>query len=131
MALTDGRTPIVLTTLTSHVEQLGLLLSAYCRNVITLVGTESMKEKRKKMERLAVLPSEEPLVIVATGRYVGEGFDYPRLDTLFLVSPISWKGIVAQYAGRCTVSIMERQMFAFMITLTFTSHCVTVCTSAG
>lgn len=100
MALADGRTPIVLTTLTSHVERLGLLLSVYCRHVITLVGSESMKEKREKIERLAALPPEEPLVIVATGRYVGEGFDYPRLDTLFLVSPVSWKGIVAQYAGR-------------------------------
>ena len=100
MVLADGRTPIVLTALTSHVERLGLLLSVYCRHVITLVGAESMKEKREKMERLAALPPEEPLVIVATGRYVGEGFDYPRLDTLFLVSPVSWKGIVAQYAGR-------------------------------
>lgn len=48
MALADGRTPIVLTTLTSHVERLGLLLSVYCRHVITLVGSESMKEKRER-----------------------------------------------------------------------------------
>ena len=98
--LAVGRSPIVLTTLTSHVEQLSQLLSTCCKNIITLVGSESMKDKRQKMERLAELSPKEPLVIVATGRYVGEGFDYPRLDTLFLVSPVSWKGIIAQYAGR-------------------------------
>lgn len=52
------------------------------------------------MEQLQSFPSSEPLLIVATGKYVGEGFDYARLDTLFLVSPVAWKGIVAQYAGR-------------------------------
>ena len=52
------------------------------------------------MERLQSIPLSEPLIIVATGKYVGEGFDYARLDTLFLVSPVAWKGIVAQYAGR-------------------------------
>lgn len=52
------------------------------------------------MERLDAIPGEESVVIVATGKYVGEGFDYPRLDTLFLALPIAWKGKVAQYAGR-------------------------------
>jgi phosphatidylserine/phosphatidylglycerophosphate/cardiolipin synthase-like enzyme len=52
------------------------------------------------MEHLQSIPANEPLVIVATGKYVGEGFDFPRLDTLMLAIPVSWKGIVAQYAGR-------------------------------
>lgn len=99
-ALQDGRTPIVLTTLTAHVEVLATMISAHCHHVISLVGSESMKEKRVKMEQLQSILPTEPMVIVATGRYVGEGFDYPRLDTLFLALPVSWKGIVAQYAGR-------------------------------
>ncbi len=52
------------------------------------------------MEQLQSIPSSEPIIIVAIGKYVGAGFDYARLDTLFLVSPVAWKGIVAQYAGR-------------------------------
>ena len=52
------------------------------------------------MERLQAVKPEEPLVVIATGKYVGEGFDCPRLDTLFLSMPIAWKGTVAQYAGR-------------------------------
>ena len=98
--LKEGRSPIILTNLTAHVETLANALTPHCKHVITLVGSESAKEKRQKMEYLQNLPSSEPLVIVATGKYVGEGFDYPRLDTLFLALPVSWKGIIAQYAGR-------------------------------
>ena len=98
--LKEGRSPIILTNRTSHVATLAELLKPHCPNVITLIGSESTKEKRQKMEQLQSITSSEPLVIVATGKYVGEGFDYARLDTLFLVSPVAWKGIVAQYAGR-------------------------------
>ena len=98
--LKEGRSPIILTSRTSHVALLAELLQPHCHNVITLVGSYSTKEKREKMEQLQSIPPSESLVIVATGKYIGEGFDYARLDTLFLVSPIAWKGIVAQYAGR-------------------------------
>ena len=99
-AIKEERCPIVLTSLTAHVETLASALIPHCKHVITLVGSESAKEKHLKMEYLQNIPSSEPLVIVATGKYVGEGFDYPRLDTLFLALPVSWKGIIAQYAGR-------------------------------
>ena len=99
-AIVEGRTPIVLTSLTSHVRVLADMLLPYADNVITLVGADSTKEKRCAMERLQNIPVTESLVIVATGKYIGEWFDYPRLDTLFLALPISWKGNIAQYAGR-------------------------------
>ena len=99
-ALKKGRSPIILTSRTAHVETLAGLLKPHCSNVITLVGSESTKEKRQKMEQLQFIPPSEPLVIVATGKYVGEGFDYARLDTLFLASPIAGKNMVNQYTGR-------------------------------
>ena len=95
-----GRTPIILTNRTSHVTLLAEKLKTTILNVITLTGSGSTKEKREGLQRLQTISPSEPLVIVATGKYVGEGFDYPRLDTLFLALPISWKGLVAQYAGR-------------------------------
>ena len=100
LALKQGRTPIVLTERKEHVISLAERLSGCCNNIITLFGSSSNKERREMMEKLESIPDEEPLIIVATGKYVGEGFDYPRLDTLFLALPIAWKGKVAQYAGR-------------------------------
>ena len=99
-AINRGRTPIILTALTSHTECLCEMLKPYCKNVIKLVGVDSTKQKRHAMEQLRIVKENEDMVIVATGRYVGEGFDLPRLDTLFLALPVSWKGVVAQYAGR-------------------------------
>ena len=99
-AVEAGRTPIVLTNRTAHVIILAEKLKDKVKNVVTLTGIGSTKEKREKLQRLQEISSKEPLAIVATGKYVGEGFDYPRLDTLFLALPISWKGLVAQYAGR-------------------------------
>lgn len=99
-AVRNGRTPIILTERRDHVSILAELLSVHCSNVIQIVGTTSAKERRETIERLEKIPLDESLVVIATGRYVGEGFDYPRLDTLFLALPISWKGKVAQYAGR-------------------------------
>lgn len=75
-------------------------MSENCDNVIQIIGTTSAKLRRETLEQLEKIPQDKSLVVVATGRYVGEGFDYPRLDTLFLALPIAWKGKVAQYAGR-------------------------------
>ena len=99
-SLKQGHCPIILTERREHVLVFTERLSGYCKNIITLFGTASQKERRETLVRLESIPDDEPLLIIATGKYVGEGFDYPRLDTLFLALPIAWKGKVAQYAGR-------------------------------
>lgn len=98
--LAEGRTPIILTARTAHVDMLAEECRKICPNVIRLVGNDSAKAKREVMEQLSLVPADEPLVVVATGKYVGEGFDLPRLDTLMLALPVSWKGLIAQYTGR-------------------------------
>ena len=99
-AVNTRRTPIILTNRTVHVSVLAEKLKATIKNVISLTGVGTTKEKREAMQRLQTIPDSEQLVIVATGKYIGEGFDYPCLDTLFLALPISWKGLLTQYAGR-------------------------------
>lgn len=98
--LTESRTPIILTARTAHVDLLVAECRKICPNVIRLVGNDSAKAKREVMAQLSRVPNDEPLVVVATGKYVGEGFDLPRLDTLMLALPVSWKGLIAQYTGR-------------------------------
>lgn len=98
--LSEGRTPIILTARTAHVDLLAEKCRKICPNVIRLVGNDSAKAKREVMAQLSHVPDDEPLVVVATGKYVGEGFDLPRLDTLMLALPVSWKGLIAQYTGR-------------------------------
>ncbi len=98
--LTEGRTPIILTARTAHVDLLTEQCRKICPNVVRLVGNDSAKAKREVMEQLSLVPADEPLVVVAIGKYVGEGFDFPRLDTLMLALPVSWKGLITQYTGR-------------------------------
>jgi hypothetical protein len=95
-----GRNCLVLTERTAHVEVLAKGLGKRIPEVIALTGGMGTKETRSQMARMADLSSKRPLTLVATGRYIGEGFDEPRLDTLFLAMPISWKGTLQQYAGR-------------------------------
>lgn len=96
----EGRTPILLTERKEHAALLASRLSDKVKNVFLLIGSDKQKEKREKMTALQNVPDDEDVVVVATGKYIGEGFDSPRLDTLLLAMPISWKGTLAQYAGR-------------------------------
>ena len=99
-ALEKGCSPVLLAERTSHVEYFESRLRNFARNVVVLRGGMGKKQRQAVAERLAAIPDTEERVLIATGRYIGEGFDDSRLDTLFLVSPISWKGTLQQYAGR-------------------------------
>jgi superfamily II DNA or RNA helicase len=96
----QGRNCIVLTLRTAHVELLAKKLKEEVPNVITLMGGMGKKSTRKTFQNLAETPANKNIILVATGHFIGEGFDEPRLDTLFLAMPISWKGTLQQYAGR-------------------------------
>ena len=94
------RSPLLLTERTEHVEYLAGRLEKFARNVIAMRGGLGKRQRAEIAERIAAIPEGEERVLIATGRYIGEGFDDARLDTLFLAMPISWKGTLQQYAGR-------------------------------
>ena len=96
----DGRSPLILTERNEHLDRLESVLSTSVPHVVVLRGGVGKKQRRGEAERLAGIPRGEGRVILATGKYIGEGFDDPRLDTLFLTLPVSWRGTIAQYVGR-------------------------------
>ena len=100
-SVNDGRSVIVLTERKEHIELLAKILANKGIQVVELHGGISAKQRQERITLLSTKPNKaKPVVILATGKYVGEGFDLPHLDTLFLTLPIAWKGILAQYAGR-------------------------------
>ena len=99
-ALREGRSPLVLTERNEHLESLATQLAPTVKHFIVLRGGMRKKELDAISARLGAIPAGESRLILATGRYVGEGFDDARLDTLFLTLPISWHGTIAQYVGR-------------------------------
>ena len=98
--LREGRSPLVLTERNEHLDSLAKQLAREVRHLVVLRGGMRKKELDAISARLAAIPADEARVILATGRYVGEGFDDARLDTLFLTLPVSWHGTIAQYVGR-------------------------------
>ncbi len=99
-AVERGRSPIILTERTSHIDELVNLMKDTHLKVIELSGNLSAKDRKKALADIHELKDDESVVLIATGKLVGEGFDLPRLDTLFMAMPVAWKGKVAQYAGR-------------------------------
>ena len=99
-AVQAGRSPLVLTGRTDHLRRLESALTGKIRNIIVLKGGMGRKQRRSISEVLAGVPDGEQRLILATGSYIGEGFDDARLDTLFLAMPISWRGTLQQYVGR-------------------------------
>jgi len=99
-ALEAGRSPLVLTERRDHLEYFAVRFKGFAKNMVVLKGGMGKRQLRTALGKLASIPDNEERLIVATGRYLGEGFDDARLDTLFLAMPISWKGTLAQYAGR-------------------------------
>ena len=95
VSVKQSKHPLVLTERREHAETINVKLQERGIDSVVLKGAMRASERKAIEERL---PTAQ--VVVATGKYVGEGFDLPRLDTLLLAMPIAWKGSLAQYAGR-------------------------------
>jgi superfamily II DNA or RNA helicase len=96
----EKRSPILITERKDHLKMFEEKFRPLIKNVLTFFGGMAQKQRNALSERLKSIPDKEERLIIATGKYLGEGFDDARLDTLFLTMPISWKGTLAQYAGR-------------------------------
>ena len=99
-AIQAGRSPVLLTERREHLAYFADALAGKVRNIIVLTGGMGRKQRGLLMDQLKNVQENDERLIIATGRYLGEGFDDARLDTLFLTLPIAWRGTVAQYAGR-------------------------------
>jgi hypothetical protein len=99
-AVSGGRSPLVLTERNDHLDRLEERIAGKVAHFVTLRAGMTKKQRRAVADLLASVPPGEGRVILATGKYIGEGFDDSRLDTLFLTLPVSWRGTIAQYAGR-------------------------------
>ncbi len=99
-AIQEGRSPILLTERKDHLEYFAQRLRGFVRHLIVLQGGMTTRARNRSVEQLASIPDAAERLVLATGRYIGEGFDDARLDTLFLAMPISWKGTLIQYSGR-------------------------------
>jgi hypothetical protein len=95
-----GRSPLILTERHEHLECFTDRLSGKVDHLVVLRGGSGKKVRQAVAQQLAAIPADEQRVLLGTGKYVGEGFDDARLDTLFVTLPVSWRGTIAQYVGR-------------------------------
>jgi hypothetical protein len=96
----EGRSPVVISERRDHLDVLAELLHGAADHIVVMRGGAGRRKLKALRDELDSIPKEESRIILATGSYIGEGFDDARLDTLFLTLPISWRGRLVQYAGR-------------------------------
>jgi len=99
-ALSRGRRCLILSHRREHCRLLAEKLAKKGRSPFTLNGSQGKKERVAILKAIQETPPDKDLVVVATGQYLGEGFDCPSLDTLFMAFPVAFKGKLVQYAGR-------------------------------
>lgn len=99
-AVREGRSPLLLTERVEHLQRLAQHLSGRIPCLTVLQGGMGKKKLHRAATQMAAGPANPQLVLLSTGKYIGEGFDDSRLDTLFLALPVSWRGTIAQYVGR-------------------------------
>lgn len=96
----QGHTPLVLSKRKAQLDFFFEKVKDKADHVLVLTGGKTQSERKELREQLSSVPENESLILLATGQYIGEGFNCSRLDTLFLAMPIAWDGNVEQYTGR-------------------------------
>lgn len=96
----NGRTPLVLTKYKEHAEILYQRLQGKADHIYLLQGGGSRKAKDEMRLQMRTVPDAESIVLVAIDKYIGEGFNFPRLDTMMLTMPAAAEGNIEQFAGR-------------------------------
>jgi superfamily II DNA or RNA helicase len=91
---------LVLTGRVAHVDEMAKRLKQKIPHLIALTGGMGARQTQKELKKISQAPMDRPITLISTGKFIGEGFDEPRLDTLFLAMPVAWKGTLHQYAGR-------------------------------
>lgn len=99
-AIKSGRTPVILTKLKKHAEQLYKSLQTRADHVFLIYGGQTIKQNQEQKDKMVKVPDDESIILIATGQKIGEGFNFPRLDTLMLAAPIKFEGRLIQYIGR-------------------------------
>ena len=99
-AVSNGRTPVILTKLKRHAETLAKQLAGRADHVFLIYGNQTEKQNQEIKTNMMAVPDGESLILIATGQKIGEGFNFPRLDTLMLAAPIKFEGRLVQYVGR-------------------------------
>jgi hypothetical protein len=117
-AIESGRCPLLLTGRTEHLQYFATKLAGVAKHVFVLKGGMGKKQRRELAAALAAVPENESRVIMATGSYIGEGFDDARLDTLFLAMPISGKARCNSMWAGCIVSTTTSDLYRSTITWT-------------
>ncbi len=107
-AIRIGRSPVLLTERREHLTYFAETLAGKVKNIVVLSGGMGRKQRAALMDQLKQIPQDEEWLIIATGRYLGEGFDDARLDTLFLALPIAWRGRLHNMSVVFTVIMMEK-----------------------
>ncbi len=107
--LNAGRTPVILTRLKKHAKFFFDCLSDSARHVFLLYGDNTQRQNQEIRKEMLSIPREENMLLIATGQKIGEGFDFPRLDTLMLASPVKFDGRLIQYVGRLNRSFEGKQ----------------------
>ena len=96
----EGRSPVILTRYVAHAKMLYEKLNGYAKHTFLLLGEQTARQKNESFTRMKSIPDNESLLLIATGKLIGEGFDFPRLDTLLMAAPVAGESLVIQYAGR-------------------------------